>query len=186
MTIYHSHHSLPNHLGGTDDPSNLVRLTIEEHAEAHKMLYEQHGLEEDRLAWLGLAGIVSKKEHVQQMSKLGGNKTVDMQVGIHNPDLIHLKSLGGKNAIKKLKSWIKQSKWMNDGKEDTRVSYNNVDSHLAKGWVLGRLFKPCLGRKNLTNNLYWINKNGENKRIPGDQIDKYVANGWSPGMFMKS
>ena len=62
MTIYHMHHIVPKHAGGTDDPSNLVRLTVEEHAEAHKQLYEQHGREEDRIAWLGLSGQIGKEE----------------------------------------------------------------------------------------------------------------------------
>ena len=34
--IYHNHHILPKHMGGTDDPENIIKLTIEEHAEAHK------------------------------------------------------------------------------------------------------------------------------------------------------
>ena len=28
-------------MGGTDEPSNIVLLSIEEHAEAHKKLYEE-------------------------------------------------------------------------------------------------------------------------------------------------
>ena len=31
MTLYHKHHIIPKHMGGTDDPSN--KLTVEEHAE---------------------------------------------------------------------------------------------------------------------------------------------------------
>ena len=70
-TIYHTHHIIPRHMGGTDDPENLIRLTVEEHADAHKKLYEQHGKEEDRIAWLGLAAIFSKEEIVQATQKLG-------------------------------------------------------------------------------------------------------------------
>lgn len=33
----HRHHKVPRHMGGTDDPDNLVLLTIEEHAEAHRI-----------------------------------------------------------------------------------------------------------------------------------------------------
>lgn len=54
--IYHWHHIIPRHAGGTDDPSNLVKLTIEEHAEAHRLLWEQHGRLEDKMAWKLLAG----------------------------------------------------------------------------------------------------------------------------------
>jgi predicted molibdopterin-dependent oxidoreductase YjgC len=30
----HKHHIIPKHMGGTDDESNIIELTIEEHAEA--------------------------------------------------------------------------------------------------------------------------------------------------------
>jgi hypothetical protein len=49
-------------MGGTDDPSNLIELTIEEHAEAHRLLFEQHGQWEDEIAWKGLSGMISKEE----------------------------------------------------------------------------------------------------------------------------
>jgi len=68
-TIYHIHHIIPKHLGGTDDPSNLIKLTIEEHAEAHRILYEQLGHWQDKLAWQGLAGLIGKDELLQEMYK---------------------------------------------------------------------------------------------------------------------
>ena len=36
--IYHNHHIVPRHAGGTDDPSNIIKLTVSEHAEAHLKL----------------------------------------------------------------------------------------------------------------------------------------------------
>ena len=36
-------------MGGTDDPSNIVIVTIEEHANLHKQLWEDLGHEEDRI-----------------------------------------------------------------------------------------------------------------------------------------
>ena len=41
--ITHKHHIIPKHIGGTDDPSNLIELIIPEHAEAHRKLYEEYG-----------------------------------------------------------------------------------------------------------------------------------------------
>ena len=67
MTIYHNHHIIPRHMGGTDDPSNIVKLTVEEHAEAHRKLYEEHGLKEDWLAWKGLLGIFSKQDILYEL-----------------------------------------------------------------------------------------------------------------------
>ena len=55
MTIYHKHHIIPKHMGGTDEPSNLVELTVEQHAETHRLLYEQHGHWQDYSAWMGLS-----------------------------------------------------------------------------------------------------------------------------------
>jgi Ni,Fe-hydrogenase III large subunit len=62
-------------MGGTDDPSNLIELTVEEHAEAHRVLYEQYGREEDRMAWLALSGQATKKEICVLGYKLGRKKT---------------------------------------------------------------------------------------------------------------
>ncbi len=38
----HIHHIVPRCLGGTDDPSNLIELTYEEHKDAHRILAEQY------------------------------------------------------------------------------------------------------------------------------------------------
>jgi len=39
----HRHHIIPKHQGGTDDLSNIVVLSIEDHAEAHRRLFEEFG-----------------------------------------------------------------------------------------------------------------------------------------------
>jgi|AACY02.15.fsa_nt_gi molecular chaperone DnaK (HSP70) len=70
MTIYyHRHHIIPRHAGGTDDPSNLIQLTVEEHAEAHKKLWEEYGRIEDKIAWKGLSGIIGKEEIVYYVNE---------------------------------------------------------------------------------------------------------------------
>lgn len=58
-------------MGGTNDPTNLISLSVEDHAEAHKRLYEQHGKEEDRIAWLALSGQINKQEALTLSRKLG-------------------------------------------------------------------------------------------------------------------
>lgn len=186
MTIYHIHHIIPKHMGGSDDPSNLKKLTIKEHAEAHRLLYEKYGCDEDKLAWLGLSKMIDKKEHFHQMSILAGNKTVSLQRGIHDPQNIHLKRRGGKKAIQKMSKWTNKSRWMNNGEKDTRVSFNQIENYLNNGWKLGRIFSPNKGKQNLTKKLFWINKNNINKRIPEDQIDEFIKIGWSSGMFIRS
>ena len=69
MKEKHKHHIIPRHAGGTDNPENIVKLTIEEHAEAHRKLYEEHGRWQDKLAWKGLSGQIGKDELIQEMYK---------------------------------------------------------------------------------------------------------------------
>jgi len=66
MKTTHTHHIVPRHSGGTNDSSNLVELTLEEHAEAHRLLYEQHGKLEDKMAWLLLSGKTEEGEAVRR------------------------------------------------------------------------------------------------------------------------
>ena len=69
MTIYHKHHIIPRHMGGSDDTSNLVELTIEEHAQAHLDLYNEHGWHQDLVAHRMLLGQVSKAEAIKELQK---------------------------------------------------------------------------------------------------------------------
>lgn len=61
-------------MGGTDDPSNLIELSIEEHAEAHRKLYEEHGCWEDRVAYQALGGIIGKEEIISQVLSESGKR----------------------------------------------------------------------------------------------------------------
>lgn len=58
----HKHHIIPRHMGGSDDPSNLIELSVAEHAEAHRLLFEQYKNQKDYIAWQALSGLISKEE----------------------------------------------------------------------------------------------------------------------------
>ena len=62
-------------MGGTDDPSNLVQLTVEQHAEAHRLLCEEHNNVKDYYAWKGLSSQIGKEEIRLELSRLGGRKS---------------------------------------------------------------------------------------------------------------
>ena len=59
-------------MGGSDDPSNLVVLTVEQHAKAHRILWETYGLKQDNLAWKALSGQLTNQEIWLEKSRLGG------------------------------------------------------------------------------------------------------------------
>jgi len=68
-------------MGGTDDPTNLVMLTVEEHAEAHRLLYLEHGKIEDYLAWQGLAKLKDKGAICADFGRLGPQARSSTNVG---------------------------------------------------------------------------------------------------------
>jgi len=75
MNIYtHKHHIIPRHIGGSDDPSNLIELTVEDHAIAHRHLWKMYGRKEDKIAWLCLSKRIDKEDFIRQRCSLGGSK----------------------------------------------------------------------------------------------------------------
>jgi hypothetical protein len=78
-------------MGGTDDPENIILVTPEEHADAHRILYENHGKIEDYLAWKGLSGIIGKEEIIMTLmrenGKKVGKKSFDKKIGIFDPEV---------------------------------------------------------------------------------------------------
>jgi len=75
MPVFHEHHIVPTHAGGSDDPSNKVRLTIEEHAETHRKRYEELGDEYDRIAWQMLSGQMKVAEAIKEAQRESGRRT---------------------------------------------------------------------------------------------------------------
>ena len=67
----HQHHIVPKHMGGSDHPDNLIELSIEEHAQAHKKLYEEQGYWQDKLAWQGLSKIIGHEEVIAEACRRG-------------------------------------------------------------------------------------------------------------------
>jgi hypothetical protein len=58
----HKHHLKPRHLGGTNDPSNLLEVTVDEHALIHEARWYAYHQWQDYVAWKALSGQIGKEE----------------------------------------------------------------------------------------------------------------------------
>ena len=101
--VKHKHHIIPKHAGGSDDPSNLIELTVEEHAEAHRVLFEKYGRWEDEVAWKGLSGQIDKAE-------INYIKSVIRNIGENNPMYGKESYTKGKKHTEESKNKIKEAR----------------------------------------------------------------------------
>jgi hypothetical protein len=140
-------------MGGTDDHENLIELTPEDHAEAHRLLYEQHGYWQDYVAWQGLAKLASKAEHTKMLLSLAGKK---------GNQLRQLK--GGNSGMKYNTSRIKESEIRKGAKNPNAKEYivvlpdgtcETVKSLKtwceSKGLNYNSFYNQCVGRKKQHN-----------------------------------
>jgi hypothetical protein len=86
----HKHHIIPKYMGGTDEPENIVEVTVTQHAMFHFCNYQLWGNEEDRIAWRALSGLITLDEAALEAMVLGskkggkitGNKSKENKTGI--------------------------------------------------------------------------------------------------------
>jgi hypothetical protein len=120
-SIYHYHHIIPKHMGGTNDPSNLVKLTISEHAEAHKKLFEEYGNKFDYIAYMALSKQIGKEE-VNYLKMLGPkNWTIEGKETLRE---IAKKRKGDKNPF-----------YGKSHSEETRETLR--ENQLTNSWIKG-------------------------------------------------
>ena len=145
-TPKHKHHIIPRYEGGSDDSSNLVALSVTQHAMWHFAEWQRKGREEDRIAWQGLSKIIGREEVIRQASGVGGSRSKGKK---RDPDIgrrIGLKLRGRKlpkrgprsesvrNSISQTK---KGKKWYVDQEGNTRT----FETHPGGGWQPGRKLK---------------------------------------------
>lgn len=81
----HKHHILPKHMGGSDDPSNLVEVSVEEHAELHFALFLEHGKHADWAAAMCLSGQATVQETTLEVIRYTSSKTCAIRNRENNP-----------------------------------------------------------------------------------------------------
>tara|TARA_B110000858_G_scaffold8474_1_gene9056 strand:+ start:114 stop:509 length:396 start_codon:yes stop_codon:yes gene_type:complete len=70
-------------MGGNEHKSNLKRVTLKQHAEEHRLLYEKYGKKEDLLAYRGLSGQIGKEEIIHHRKSIGGQNSAKQRTSEH-------------------------------------------------------------------------------------------------------
>ena len=134
-TIYHTHHIIPKHAGGTDHPDNIVRLTVADHAEAHHLLYEEHGRWQDKIAWKSLSGAIGKEQILLEKSSIGGLNNKGLPKSAKHRKALS-ESLTGKMQSSSIKKIISKKMMGNtNSKNHSSKQYKNIQSQaMKKAW----------------------------------------------------
>ena len=132
-------------MGGTDEPENLVEVSVEEHAELHLALYLEYGRKEDYWAFMGLAKYIGKEEiYRMKMDPTGRTHSEETKKKISQAHM------GKKKHTPESRKKISEAK---KGKKLT-------EEHKRKIGEAGKGNKYCLGnklsedhKKNISNSL---------------------------------
>ena len=98
----HKHHIIPRYMGGTDEPENIVEVTVTQHAMFHFCNYQLWGNEEDKIAWRGLSGLITPDEVALKAMVLGGrnggNKSKENKTGVCGRSIEKMREDGRKGG----------------------------------------------------------------------------------------
>jgi len=180
----HKHHIIPKHAGGTDEPSNLIELTVEEHAEAHKLLWEQHKRYQDYYAWQGLAGLIGKedilkgimnqesmKHHLSKKSKEFWNNLTEEEKTIKRNKFLEVRKLTNGS---KGKNWKLSEETKNKQKKPKSKEHS---LNIKKAMIGTRT-----GQKNPSFGSIWINNTTDSRKIKNSDT---IPAGWFLGRAFK-
>jgi hypothetical protein len=176
---YEKHHIVPKHMGGSDDKSNIVELTVEEHADAHRKLYEEHGHLQDKLAWKELLGLISTAEIVRTLQSEGMKGSKNPMYGKPAPNRgIKRPGVGGR---KKGTKWSEEErlKKMNlrqsvDHQEKMKKVYSDPNRNK-------KISDAQKGRLGTSTGKKWYNNSIEEKYF----IEGQQPIGWNCGRINK-
>jgi len=114
-------------LDGGDDESNIIRLSITEHAIAHKMLWEKYGKWQDFLAYMALSGQISGAEIAHQKRVLANTGKI---VTDETREKLRLANIG---KIMSKESRERMSKNNRMHRLEERIRHSNIMKDSMKG-----------------------------------------------------
>ena len=163
----HKHHIIPKHMGGSDSSDNLVELTVEEHANAHRVLYEQYGRVQDKRAWLGLAKIMTGEEIIAEILSSPKSKEHKQKISLALKGRSAPWALGNKNAS------VLKGRAM---KEETKQKIANSKIGKERPDMFGNTYATALKGRKKTEEHKQAVLNALNSKEVKDKISNSWAN----------
>ena len=163
--VKHKHHIIPRYEGGSDNPCNLVELTVTQHAMWHFAEWQRKGNKEDYIAWKCLSGQMNGKEIEAEVWRLAVERRAESRRGYVTPDTTKEKiseSLRGRTfphmvcPIRAAK--ISQALLGVPKSEEHRMSLSR--SALESGQNKGEK-NPMFGRSAHKGKKWWVNEENE-------------------------
>ncbi len=154
---HHKHHIIPKHewkerfgtLEGVDSPDNICYLTLEQHIECHRWLYENYKRWEDKCAYLFLSGRMDKQDLYKEWGRVIG------------------KANAGRSRTKE---WRLEASKRNSGKGNP--NYGNKYSIESKYKISLKRF----GRSYVVRNKIWVIVGDGNCVIRTQNIAEFCRN----------
>jgi hypothetical protein len=175
-------------MGGTDDPSNLIEVTVEEHAALHKQLWEDLGHWQDYVAWMGLEGLISSKEAALMAMSMGGKKGGMIHKNKFNTDLEYRKIYLEKWQKSGIKAYIEKYKTDEEFKKQKLKTLEKNNLVLLEKWkdpeyrnIRKSQFAKNKHQQGIKNSQYgtmWITDGITNKKIKKCET---IPLGWYKG-----
>lgn len=171
--IYHKHHIVARHewkrrhgnLDGWDVPENRIKITIEEHAEAHRKLWEEHGHWEDKLAWQALSGQITGAELNFEICRMAGLKQQGRKRSTATREKLRQKRLG-KTCSDEVKAKISVS---NTGKKRTEEQKLRISETCKRLRIMPPILygkdNPFYGRKHTDETKRKISEAKKRKKL---------------------
>jgi len=197
LVYYENHHIIPKCLKGANNPDNLVLLTAREHFLAHWLLVKMYPENFKLLcAWNAFCQSQHNQRSVSRFYEYCRLRFVQS-----------LKTNEERKA--KNSKTVKQQRWVNNGKETTRIHKDLVNDYLTKGWVRGRMYfirgahsEETVEKIRLSNTgkklseetkkkhslnskgKIWINDTNVSKMVKPYKLHTFLNLGWKEGRIL--
>jgi hypothetical protein len=165
----HKHHILPKYKGGTNDPTNLIEVSVTCHSMFHFCNWQLWGDTRDYLAWKGLAGVIGKEEIVATLARESGG----------------LERMWKRNSYlmkNDLEFAIKRRQHLERILPEARLAAQSEEARKRRKESLARI-KHSQGEANSQYGTKWVTNGEINKKIKKEDP---APEGYRPGRKMKT